>query len=488
MRSGTGCWVAVWMTAIAPKAKTAATGAVRRNAIGTHMSVSRAMLPSAVPSYSFVVSRLIEIPIANAAPSRMSSRRGAIIAQRSRSAARLTQPPSGAGASRAGEPAAAPAPGGELAAVERDALAHADQAAALAQQGAAVEAGVRVLGRIADRAVVGDLDLEVAHAVAHGHDRAPGPGVAQAVGQALLDDAVGGEVHAGGELDRLALDLQVGLQARVVRAVEQGVEVGERGLGRERGLLLGAAQHAEQPAHLHQRGAAGLLDGGEGVARGLAVVVDHAARGAGLDDHEAHGVRDHVVELARDAGALLHHCAGGALLALGLDRARLLLELAGQQMAVAQRPAGQHGGDEDQRDGEHDVVEPVRVRVQGEVDAEQRGGDDHRDHRVAPRGVEPERVARDQGGDERRGGLVGARVGEAVAQQHGEDPDQHQGRPAPAPEQQQPAADDAERGEGLAAVLPVGRGQHLEQADHRDAGGQQHVDEQWIQAPPPSSQ
>ena len=64
---------------------------------------------------------------------------------------------------------------------------------------------------------------------------------------------------------------------------------------------------AEQPAHLGQRLAAGLLDDEQRLAGALRVLVQQQPRRAALQGHDAHAVRDHVVQVARDPGPLLRH-------------------------------------------------------------------------------------------------------------------------------------------------------------------------------------
>ena len=91
------------------------------------------------------------------------------------------------------------------------------------------------------------------------------------------------------------------------------VDVLEARLRRERRRLLGPPQDADEPAHLGERRAPGLLDGEQRLALALLVVAQQPAHGRGLDGHDAHRVADDVVQLARDARALLGD--GGARLA-----------------------------------------------------------------------------------------------------------------------------------------------------------------------------
>ena len=73
---------------------------------------------------------------------------------------------------------------------------------------------------------------------------------------------------------------------------------------RSAGLVVGA-HGAEQAPHLGQRLAAGHLDVVQRVLVGRQRGGQPMADGAGLEHHDAHGVGDDVVELARDASPLL---------------------------------------------------------------------------------------------------------------------------------------------------------------------------------------
>ena len=66
------------------------------------------------------------------------------------------------------------------------------------------------------------------------------------------------------------------------------------------------AEDAEQPAHLGQRIPRRLPDGLELRAALLGQALDREARALGLDGDRRDVVRDDVVQVARDAGALLH--------------------------------------------------------------------------------------------------------------------------------------------------------------------------------------
>ncbi len=66
----------------------------------------------------------------------------------------------------------------------------------------------------------------------------------------------------------VALDPQVDRHARLAHLLDEIDEVAQARLRRERQLVVGAAQHAEQAAHLGQRRATGRLDRREDLGRG----------------------------------------------------------------------------------------------------------------------------------------------------------------------------------------------------------------------------
>jgi len=133
----------------------------------------------------------------------------------------------------------------QLAVVEADPLLHADQAVP-----AAVSVG-------AVRAAVDDLQLELRGRPAHGDRGRRGAGVLDRIGERLLDDAVGGQVDAGRQRARLALDGERDGESGGARALDEAVELAH---GRLRRAVVGVVHHAEQAPHLGQSGAPGILD------------------------------------------------------------------------------------------------------------------------------------------------------------------------------------------------------------------------------------
>src|SRR5439155_23456308 len=113
------------------------------------------------------------------------------------------------------QPVAAPGtrPRLELAAVDRDALPHSNEAVTAA---APVPAAV---------AVVGHEDLHLALPVPDDHAGPARPGVLDRVGQTLLNESVGREVDSGRKRRRRPLDPELDGQARLASLGDEAVEV-----------------------------------------------------------------------------------------------------------------------------------------------------------------------------------------------------------------------------------------------------------------------
>ncbi len=193
--------------------------------------------------------------------------------------------------------------------------------------------------------------------------RVRGAGVLEGVGQPLLHDAVGAQVDAGGQRHPLALDGERDRQPRPLDLLDEDVDVLDARLGLELGAVVLAAQHAQQPARLDQRLAPGLLDRGQRLARRRLLGAQRMALGAGLDDHHADVVRHEIVQLARDAGALLGHRLVRAQLVLALEQLGAGGERVGAQLAAADGAA-----DEDHREdrGPREDGDAVDVRLRAE--------------------------------------------------------------------------------------------------------------------------
>src|SRR6478735_598175 len=100
----------------------------------------------------------------------------------------------------------------ERTAAQRDAFAH------------PCETVSRPVGRRLRVAVVRDLELELVLAPPQRHPRLRRACVLERVRERLLDEPVGGEVDARRQLPRLALDVELDLEARLTHGSDQDVE------------------------------------------------------------------------------------------------------------------------------------------------------------------------------------------------------------------------------------------------------------------------
>ena len=111
------------------------------------------------------------------------------------------------------------------------------------------------------------------------------------VGQCLLDNAEHGERQSLRKLARLTVDAQPHLQRD---APDQVLKLFDPRL--RLGYLVVAPQHAEQQAQVGEGSAPRAADGGDGLSRLADVfLLDRGVGTVGLDNHEAHAVRDDVV-------------------------------------------------------------------------------------------------------------------------------------------------------------------------------------------------
>ena len=174
-------------------------------------------------------------------------------------------------------PAAGPRSGLELAAVDGDALAHPDETVAAALRLPVGEPRPSSL----------TTSSTPSSPVADDHLGPGGVRVLHRVRQAFLDEAVGGEVDAGRQLGRVALDLDVDREAGLARLLDEPVEVLEARLRRERGRLLRPAEDADEPAHLGERLASGLLDDQQRLSLPLLFGPQEPADARRLNGHDA---------------------------------------------------------------------------------------------------------------------------------------------------------------------------------------------------------
>jgi hypothetical protein len=100
---------------------------------------------------------------------------------------------------------------------------------------------------------------------------------------------------------------------------------------------------AEDVAGLVQGVAAGGLDGGDGVEGAVYVVGERIGRGLSLDHHGHDQLRDLVLEVAGEAGALFGDGQVGALIAFGLEAGGRDLEPLGEIALAPDQPAGAPG-------------------------------------------------------------------------------------------------------------------------------------------------
>src|SRR6478735_2586022 len=222
---------------------------------------------------------------------------------------------------------------------ERDALAKPDQPVACAVAGG--------LGA----SVVGDLDLDLVLAPADGDPCPRRARVLERVRERLLDHAVRRKVDARCELPRLPLDGELGRGAGFADGPDEHVHGAHRGLGGKVGHRPLPAQEPDQAPHLGQRLAAGGLDRLQRKPLALLPGLQEPPDGARLHRHHGDGVRDHVVELPRDARPLL---GDGALRRRGSSCLELDLELVTAALLRAAGVARREGSPSfHPRDGTH---------------------------------------------------------------------------------------------------------------------------------------
>src|SRR5262249_28378423 len=133
-------------------------------------------------------------------------------------------------------------------AVEEDPLAHADQAPA--------GPGTPV-GPAGPVAVIAELKFHGGLGVAH-HDGGPGvAGVLEGVGEAFLDDNVGSQVDACGQVHGMSFDMHGHWQPGVPDSLHERAQVAQAGAGSEVRCLLLRTGDSKQAAQLDE----GLLAG-----------------------------------------------------------------------------------------------------------------------------------------------------------------------------------------------------------------------------------
>jgi hypothetical protein len=175
------------------------------------------------------------------------------------------------------------------------------------------------------------------------------------VGEPLLDDPVRRQVEACRKRALMPLDRARDGEAGATGLIEQRRQQAKAGLGRRVLAACRVAQEPEQPAQLVQCLAARLSDRGERARGRLGVARSEALAGAGLHDHDAHAVRDHVVQLARDAIAFGGDGLAGERLLLILEDGGALREALGE-VSPRPHPAPDEVGDADEDQPWHHVA------------------------------------------------------------------------------------------------------------------------------------
>ena len=226
--------------------------------------------------------------------------------------------------------------------------------------------------------------------------------VLERVREALLDDAIGGQVERRRQRHSVAPHVELDGKAGAPKGLQQRVEAAEAGLRSQLHVLGPLAHGAEEAAHLAERVAAGLLDARERLPVPLQLGRQLVPHGPDLEHHDADGVRDDVVQLAGDPRALLRDGDTGRRLALPLRVIGTRLRHLGVHGALAQGQATEPRDREESR-----REDEVARRVVGVVrdDDRQRADLDRQPHAAArrvPKLAEQERRGQSRDGD--RGG------------------------------------------------------------------------------------
>ncbi|BDZ48368.1 hypothetical protein GCM10025867_06090 [Frondihabitans sucicola] len=339
--------------------------------------------------------------------------------------------------------------------MDRGALPQADEAAAGADRG----------GRAEVDAVVGDVDDGALVAVVELDEDAGGlVGVAECVGQGLLHGAVDGHLHAG--VGRRCPALLDGHRhpGRAV-GLDQAVEFVEGGLRRRRCLAV-LAQDAEEAPHVAERVAPDLSDLPHGLARPVGVGVGDGVGAVREPHHDGETVRDDVVHLARDAGALRRRGEQALLVALAGELGCPFDQGVEVPSAVADVDSDQEREQDDDQDERRAVAGPALRDHDEEVGAV---GGCRGDPRLQGPAVDGDRV---DGDDE------GHAQGRSVVER-GEDPraddDDRDGEKRPPPAEDQRGRAD-QRDDEEPVDEPVGPGEPEPVVDALDVAGEQRED------------
>ena len=171
-------------------------------------------------------------------------------------------------------------------------------------------------------AVVGDADQQLVRAVPQPHlGRCAGTRVLADVGERFLHDPVHRDGQPAGHRQGRALHCVGDAHACLAGLRHQPRYLRHLGGRAERWRGRVGAQHAEQVAHLGHRLPSGRADLGEGLPGLFRRGVEDVPAAVGLRHHDAEIVRDHVMQLPGDPGALVRGGGTGAgvPLTLGAD-------------------------------------------------------------------------------------------------------------------------------------------------------------------------
>ena len=173
--------------------------------------------------------------------------------------------------------------------------------------------------------------------------------------------------------------MKLDLISLLSRVLDQTLQLTDPRLRPQLSLLLVAAQHAHDAAHLDERVTAGLLDDCDRIVGSRQIAVEQALRRSALDDHRADAARDHSLELARDPCALVGDRETLAVLALGADQLGRTRELCRQLPAPADR-SRDCPRPRAHAKAEHPAARPVRRSARHEIvhaHAEKQQGEPH---------------------------------------------------------------------------------------------------------------
>ena len=137
------------------------------------------------------------------------------------------------------------------------------------------------------------------------HDRPAGSGVAHGIGERLLRDADRGQLDLRLEIGRRLRHAELDLEAGLADPRRDRPEVGQRRFGREVGGVAVGPEHPHRAPHRGERLLRRLGDPPDALGGDLGPGLPHPVSGLRPDDDGSQVVGDDVVQLARDAGALL---------------------------------------------------------------------------------------------------------------------------------------------------------------------------------------